>query len=75
MEADEVLDTSGLVCPMPILKTKQSIKKLGAGKVLKVIATDRGSKGDIPAFVRHSKTELLGMEEDDGKYIFFIKKK
>ncbi|HEQ78120.1 MAG TPA: sulfurtransferase TusA family protein [Euryarchaeota archaeon] len=75
MEADEVLDTSGLVCPMPILKTKQSIKNLEPGTVLKVIATDKGSKGDIPAFVRQSKNELLGMEDDDGKYIFFIKKK
>ena len=75
MEADEVLDISGLVCIMGISKIKQGMDKLEPRKVLKIIATGKGSKADIPAFARQSKNELLGTDEDDGKYIFFIKKK
>lgn len=38
--ADQVLDCSGLACPMPILKTKKSVDALATGQVLKMIATD-----------------------------------
>lgn len=74
MEADEVLDVSGLSCPMPVLKTKKAMEKLEPGKVLKVIATDKGSKSDIPAWVKRTGNVLLEMKEEDGKYIYLIKK-
>ena len=48
--ADEVLDASGLNCPMPILKTKKAISKMDSGKILEVISTDAGSVKDIEAF-------------------------
>ncbi len=75
MEADEVLDVSGLSCPMPVLKTKKAMEKLEPGKVLKVIATDKGSKSDIPAWVKRTGNELLEMKEEGGKFIYLIKKK
>ena len=58
---------------MPILKTKQDMKKLEHGKVFKVIATDKGSKKDILAWVKHSGNELLGMDEEGSKFIYLIK--
>ena len=48
--ADETLDASGLNCPLPILKTKKALSKMGAGQVLEVISTDAGSVKDIEAF-------------------------
>ncbi|NOZ82338.1 MAG: sulfurtransferase TusA family protein [Euryarchaeota archaeon] len=74
MKADEVLDTSGMVCPMPVLKTRKAAESLEPGKVLKVIATDRGAKSDIPAWAKNSGFELLGVEEEGGKYVFYIRK-
>ena len=32
--ANEVLDASGLNCPLPILKTKKALSKMDAGKIL-----------------------------------------
>jgi tRNA 2-thiouridine synthesizing protein A len=74
VEADEVLDCSGLVCPMPVLKSKQAMQKLAPGKVLKIISTDKGSKNDIPAWAKQMGFELLEMSEEDGKFIFYVKK-
>ena len=70
----KVLDASGLSCPLPILKTKKALKGLNVGEILKVISTDHGSKKDMEAWARMTGQELIDSFEDDGKYIFIIKK-
>lgn len=71
---DQELDCSGLACPMPILKTKKAVDALQVGQVLKMTATDPGSLPDIQAWTSKTGQELLGHEEESGKFIFFIKK-
>ena len=71
---DEVLDCSGLACPMPIIKTKKAMDELQSGQVLKMISTDPGSVPDVTAFSKKTGHELLGHEEDGGSYTFYIKK-
>ncbi len=73
--ADKVVDTSGLSCPMPLLKTKKAIKELESGQVLQVIGTDPGSKNDIPVFGNKDGNEFMGMHDtDEGKTNYYIKK-
>jgi tRNA 2-thiouridine synthesizing protein A len=59
---------------MPILKTKKAIDSLQAGQVLKMIATDPGSVPDINAWTRKTGNVLLDTRQEDGKYIFYLKK-
>lgn len=73
--ADEVLDAKGLTCPMPILKAKKAITKLGTGTKLKVLSTDPGSVKDFEAFSRRTGHKLLHSSEDDGVYVFVLEKK
>ncbi len=73
-EFDEVLDTSGLSCPLPVLKSKKAIKKMEVGKVLKIISTDPGSKNDIPAWARVTGNEIVAEEEDGSSFVFYVKK-
>jgi len=75
IKADQVLDTKGLNCPMPVLKTKKAIDALESGKVLQVVSTDPGSKSDIPALLQRLGHELLATEEVGKEISFFIKKK
>ena len=44
------------------------------GKILKIIATDRGAIADFPAWADDTGNELLEWHEEDGKLVFFIKK-
>ncbi|MGO1694018.1 MAG: sulfurtransferase TusA family protein [Marinobacter sp.] len=71
--ADRTLDTSGLRCPMPLLKTKLELNGMSPGEELEVIATDAGSARDIPAFLALSRHRLVNSSETDGQYCFVIK--
>ncbi|MCK4577328.1 MAG: sulfurtransferase TusA family protein [Candidatus Marinimicrobia bacterium] len=55
---DQELDCQGMLCPLPILKTKKAIDELSSGQVLKMVATDAGSVNDINAWVRQTGNEL-----------------
>lgn len=72
--ADQTLDTSGLNCPLPILKTKKALSKMEAGQILEVISTDAGSVKDIESFCNQTGNELMSSAEEGGKYLFTIKR-
>jgi len=72
--ADQVLDCSGLACPMPILKTKKAVDALQVGQVLKMIATDPGSVSDMDAWTKKTGQELVECEQSGGAYTFYIRK-
>lgn len=75
IKSDEVLDVKGLTCPMPLLKTKKTLKGMKAGQVLEVLGTDPGSKNDIPEFCKKGGNALLAMTDDpEGFTRYFIKK-
>jgi TusA-related sulfurtransferase len=71
----ETLDVKGENCPMPVVKTKQSIDGLGSGEVLEVVATDSGSMSDIQGWADTTEgVELLDQEEGDGVYRHYVRK-
>lgn len=72
--ATETLDTKGMNCPMPILKVKKSIKKLGAGDTLEVFSTDPGSVRDFASFCKATGNDLLESGEEEGVYRYLIRK-
>lgn len=76
---DKVLDTSGLACPLPLVKARQEINGLQPNQVLKVISTDRGSIKDFQGWSKSAKNvEILRQEAENinGKDVFvhYIKK-
>lgn len=72
--ADVVLDTKGLNCPLPILKTKKALQGMQLGQVLEILATDPGSVADFQAFCRQTGNELLESSQDENVYKFLIKR-
>lgn len=74
IKEDVLLDCSGMLCPMPIVKTAKAIKEMQAGQILKVISTDAGSPPDMAAWSRQTGNELLLSSEEGGKFVFFLKK-
>ena len=72
---DAFLDCTGLICPLPVVKTKKSIRGMEVGQVLEMIATDPGALPDMEAWERQTQHELLVKEErGDGSFRFLIKK-
>ncbi len=74
IKEDQILDCTGLLCPMPIVKTSKVMKELQPGQILKMIATDAGSPPDIEAWSRQTGNELLRSTTVDDKFVFFLKK-
>lgn len=72
--AETFLDTKGMNCPLPILKTKKAIKGLNTGDTVKVESTDPGSVKDFEAFCRSTGNKLLEQNEAGGVYTYIIEK-
>jgi tRNA 2-thiouridine synthesizing protein A len=68
------LDTSGLNCPLPVLKLRKKLKQMQTGQEIKVIASDPGSVKDFASFCSQTGDELLESKANDGKFIYRIKK-
>jgi tRNA 2-thiouridine synthesizing protein A len=73
-KVDRELDARGLLCPMPVVKTAKAMKELDLGQVLKVMATDRGSITDMPAWAETTGNELLEWHEEDDFFVYLIRK-
>ena len=74
IKSDFQLDAKGLACPMPIVKTKKAIQGMEDGQVLKVIATDKGSKADLAAWAKIVGHQYIGTTEEDGILHHFVRK-
>lgn len=72
--ADQVLDTKGLNCPLPILRARKALGGMETGSVLQVLSTDPGSVKDFEAFCRTTGNELVSSSNDGGVYSFLIRR-
>ena len=62
---DSVLDSTGLLCPLPVLKIRKKLKEMQKGSVLRVIADDPAAIIDIPHYCHESGNKIL--KQDVGK--------
>ncbi|OIN92907.1 MAG: hypothetical protein AUJ20_05870 [Comamonadaceae bacterium CG1_02_60_18] len=75
MQTDKEIDTSGLNCPLPILKAKKALSDMQSGQTLKVIATDAGSVKDFQAFAKQTGNELLEQQTFATNYIHVLRRR
>jgi len=75
LKVDKVVDTKGMLCPMPVVKAKLALEEMKPGQVAKVLSTDPGSMKDFPAWCQETGNRLL-LAQEEGKrlYTFFIEK-
>ena len=73
-EPNATLDAKGLSCPLPVVKARLEIEKLGSGQVLEVLATDPGSVSDFENWTKMSGHDLLSSEQDGEVYTYLIRK-
>jgi tRNA 2-thiouridine synthesizing protein A len=68
------LNTTGKCCPMPMVETNQAIKGLTPGQVLEIVASDPGTRTDIPSWCRRTGNRLLSVSEDGGVFRYYVEK-
>ncbi len=73
-EPTRTIDTSGKLCPYPIVEAARAVKQLDAGGVLCVIATDPGIQADMPMWCKATRNEHLATVRDGGVFRSFVRK-
>jgi len=75
VKADVVLDVSGEVCPVPLVKTRRALDKMEKGMILEIIGTNEKSKLEVIMTVQELKMELIKEEIDKNeKWRLIIRK-
>ncbi len=70
----QTLDTRGLQCPLPIIKTRKTLDTMNAGETLLVITSDPGSVKDVSAFCRQTGNDLMSSWEKNNQQHFIVRK-
>ena len=68
------VDARGQSCPGPLVSLAMALREAGSGDLLELIATDPGSRSDVPSWAEISGNELLDSSELDGEYRFLVRK-
>lgn len=68
------IDTSGLNCPMPLLKLKKALNQLNSTDIIKIIVTDSAAHLDFGVFCQQVGHEILTIHKAENSQTFFIKK-
>jgi tRNA 2-thiouridine synthesizing protein A len=61
------VDARFLLCPLPVIRTQDSVSRSRPGDVVRVLCTDPGALHDIPCWCRihgHTVREILRREEE-----------
>ena len=70
------VDARGQSCPGPLVSLAKALKDAQQGDLLELLATDPGSKSDVPSWATISGNELLESEIlDDGAEFRYVVRK
>ena len=68
------VDARGQSCPGPLVTLARALKDAERGDLLELLATDPGSKSDVPSWSTLTGNELLEASEDAGTFRYVIRK-
>ena len=68
------VDARGQSCPGPLVALARALKDAGSGDTLELLATDPGSKSDVPSWAIISGNELIEATEASGEFRYLIRK-
>jgi tRNA 2-thiouridine synthesizing protein A len=68
------VDAKGQSCPGPLVSLAKALKDAQVGDLFELLATDPGSKSDVPSWAELSGNELLEKSEADGVFRYVIRK-
>lgn len=69
------VDARGLLCPEPVMLLHMRVRRMHAGEVVRLVATDPSTDRDIPKFCEHLGHTLLRHEVAGGEHVFWVRRK
>ncbi len=69
------VDTVGLYCPLPIVRLKKEMEKVGVNSIVELLSDDPGVLEDIPAWCNETGNRLLSLHKnEDNIFIAYVMK-
>ncbi|MCY4095176.1 MAG: sulfurtransferase TusA family protein [Gammaproteobacteria bacterium] len=68
MRTANILDTKGLLCPLPVIRLQEFVRRVESETEVTVVATDPGVLADIPSWCRVNGHELISTKELGREY-------
>ena len=68
------LDTTGLLCPLPVLKLRKFLKGLAPGDLVRLRADDPAAIVDVPHFCAETSHTFVDMIEEENAQIYLVRK-
>lgn len=69
-----VLDATGLLCPLPVLKARKRLQPLAAGDELEMRADDPAAIVDVPHFCAEAGHALVETHDEGDVQVYVIRK-
>jgi tRNA 2-thiouridine synthesizing protein A len=70
---DVLVDARELMCPMPVMAATKAARRMDAGQLMKVLATDKGALSDIPAWAESNGHEVVSQSQEGSDLVFMIR--
>lgn len=70
---DVELDCRGMFRPVPIVQLKKVTKNMQPVQLIRLVATEPGSRRDIPVWAEKTWNEILNSSEEGNEFTCIIK--
>ncbi len=71
---DRHIDCIGLFCPMPIVKTREALQRMGVGELLAMLSDDPASDADMRSWCQITGNDLVDVSRENGVFRFLVRK-
>jgi TusA-related sulfurtransferase len=71
-EAVEVVDATGLSCPMPVIELAKAVERIAVGQRVHLLATDPAAQVDVPVWCRLQRHQLRHHDRDEDGVARFV---
>lgn len=68
------LDARSMGCPLPLVHTARSLRRLAAGQILEIVTIDPGAVNDIEILCESTGAILLALAEGEYGYSYYVER-
>jgi len=68
------VDARGQSCPGPLVSLARALRDAERGDLLELLATDPGSRSDVPSWASLTGNELLDATAEEGVFRYVVRK-
>jgi TusA-related sulfurtransferase len=74
MDSELIIDATGTACPIPIIELAKAIRRVKAGQLIALLATDPAAKQDVPAWCAATGHQLVSLSLEAGVWRARVRK-